>query len=332
MDGKIAVKGSIKIYIWILLLSVSKAWAQDPHFSQYYANPIYTNPAFAGGSHVGRLSLNYRSQWPSITGTYRTTSVAYDEHFDAINGGIGFMVTNDEAGVGTLRSLSANFIYAYQIVLTKSLTIRAGLQGGFTQKSIDFSKLTFLDQIKAQQGVVSPVTAEAPTEGPIYYPNFAAGIVIYSTRFYGGLALHNLNQPKQGFYKTTDSKIAIRTTVHGGLVIPVRKSRDPKKTSNLYPNVLYMQQAFSSQLNLGVYYNVSSVVFGTYFRQTRENPDAFIFLLGLRTQKIKIGFSYDHVLSHVRPGAAQSYEVSLGIELRKKVPRKSVRAIRCPEF
>jgi type IX secretion system PorP/SprF family membrane protein len=332
MNVKLAVKGGIKLYIWILLLSTGRVWAQDPHFSQFYANPIYTNPAFAGGSHVGRVSMNYRSQWPGITGSYRTFSAAYDEHYDKLSGGIGFMVTNDEAGVGTLRSTTVNFIYAYQLIINKNLTIRAGIQGGFVQKSIDFTKLTFLDQILAQQGVVKPTTSETGIEKPVLFPNFAVGTVIYSSKFYAGLAMHNVTQPQQGFYKSTDSKVGIRYTVHGGLVIPVRKSRDPKKTSNLYPNVLYMQQYFVSQINLGLYYNVGPVVFGTYFRQTRVNPDAFIMLLGLRTQKVKIGFSYDAALSNVRFGSAQSYEVSLGIELRKKVPKKSVRAIRCPEF
>lgn len=331
MNVKLAVKSGIKIYIWILLLSIGEAWAQDPHFSQYYANPIYTNPAFAGGSYVGRLSLNYRSQWPNIAGTYRTFSAAYDEHFNALSGGIGFMVTNDEAGVGTLRSFSANFIYSYQIILSKSLTMRAGIQAGIAQKTIDFTKLTFLDQILAQQGIVQP-TAEKPTEGPVIYPNFAAGMVMYSTKFYAGFAMHNLNQPSQGFYESTTSRIAIRYTAHGGLVVPVKKSRDPKKSTNFYPNVIFMKQAFTTQINLGAYYNQGPVVFGMYFRQTKENPDALIFLLGLRTQKVKIGFSYDAVLNNVKYGARQSYEVSLGFELRKKTPKKSARTIRCPEF
>jgi type IX secretion system PorP/SprF family membrane protein len=331
MKVRLAVEGGIKIYIWIILLVMSKAWAQDPQFSQYYANPIYTNPAFAGGSNVGRMGLNYRSQWPNIAGTFRTFSASYDEHFDAISGGIGVIATADEAGLGTLRSVSVSGIYSYQIILSKNLTMRAGIQAGFNQKSIDFSKLTFLDQIKTQQGIVG-ATGEVPIASNVYYPNFAAGAVIYSTGFYAGFAMHNLNQPKQGFYGSDDSKIAFRYTAHGGLVIPVKKNRDPKKTTNFYPTVLYMQQATTSQINLGAYYNQGPVVFGMYFRQTRENPDALIFLLGLRTQKVKIGFSYDAVLSNVRFGARQSYEVSLGFELKKRVHQKKVRSIRCPEF
>jgi hypothetical protein len=93
-----------------------------------------------------------------------------------------------------------------------------------------------------------------------------------------------------------------------------------------------MQQGNTRQLNLGMYYNQGPIVYGAYFRQTRENPDAFILLLGIRTPKLKIGFSYDATISDIRYGAKQSYEVSLSFELRKKVRNKKVRSIRCPEF
>ena len=55
----------------------NEASAQDPAFSQFYANPLYLNPAFAGATPKGcpRANLNYRDQWPGIGRTYVTTSV-----------------------------------------------------------------------------------------------------------------------------------------------------------------------------------------------------------------------------------------------------------------
>src|SRR6185295_17434324 len=58
--------------------------AQDPEFTQFYANPLYLNPAFAGTARCPRICLNYRNQWPGISGTYVTYSASYDQHFDAI--------------------------------------------------------------------------------------------------------------------------------------------------------------------------------------------------------------------------------------------------------
>lgn len=331
MKLNIAVIRSICIYIFVMLFGVSNAWAQDPQFSQFYANPIYTNPAFAGGSYVGRVNLNYRSQWPSISGTFRTFSASYDEHYDAINGGFGVIASTDEAGVGTLTTTSVNLVYAYQIIISKSITMRAGIQAGVFQKSIDFGKLQFGDQIAAGQGIVRQTT-EAATSNTVFVPNFAAGLVIYSKKFYAGFAAHNLTQPKQGFYQSVGSELPMRYTAHAGLVIPRREHRDPKKASNFYPNVLYMQQGPTAQINLGMYYNQGPIVFGGYFRQAKSTSDAFIVLFGIRTSKVKVGFSYDATLSKIFYGAKQSYEVSLSFELKKRTPKKTVRNIRCPEF
>ncbi len=331
MKLNLAAIRSIFVYILTIVLGVGEAWAQDPQFSQYYANPLYTNPAFAGSSTVGRVNLNYRSQWPSISGTFRTFSASYDEHFDAINGGFGVMVTADEAGVGTLKTNAVNLVYAYQINISRTITMRAGIQAAMVQKTIDFSKLTFYDQIVQGQGFVRN-TGETPIANSVFYPNFSAGTILYSNQFYAGFAIHNLNTPAQGFYGTTDSRVPMRFTGHGGLVIPHRQHRDPKKASNFYPNILYMQQGATAQLNLGMYYNTGPLVLGGYFRQAKTTSDAFIVLVGIRTQKIKLGFSYDATLSNVWYGAKQSYEFSLGIELKKRSPKKTVRNIRCPEF
>ena len=326
--------------IFALVLSTAGAFAQDPEFSQFFANPIYTNPAFAGGSTVGRGVLNYRSQWPGISGTFRTYSASFDEHYAIINGGIGFILTNDEAGVGTFKTLAFSGMYSYQIRISKTVTIRAAVQGGYTQKSIDFSKLTFFDQLAAGQGIVRN-TAELPPANPIYYWTVAAGGVLYTNHFYGGVAVHNMNEPVVSFYSSKDAvgeslasmHLARRITVHAGGIIPLVKSRDESKSSNLWPNILYMQQGPSTQLNLGVYYNKGPLVLGTYFRQNANiNSDAVILLAGFRLPKMRFGFSYDATVSEARYGARQSYEISMAFELRKRAHKKTFRNIRCPEF
>lgn len=320
----------------MLLILALGVHAQDPQFTQYYANPIYTNPAFAGSSTVGRAVINYRSQWPTISGTFRTFSASYDEHYDVINGGIGVMLTGDEAGEGTLRTIALSGVYSYQIIINKYLTVRAGIQGAVFQKSIEFGKLKFYDQIVKQKGFVY-LTQELPTSPTVFYSNFSAGMVAYTNYFYGGFAIHNLNEPQQDFYPEsgdpdTRSNVPMRYTGHMGLMIPITKGRSPKFSTTLYPNILYMQQKQFNQLNAGLYLSKGQYVFGGYFRQNSVNSDAIIFLLGLRLPKLRIGFSYDATLSEARPGAKQSYEVSLAFELKKRTPKRTIRSIKCPEF
>ena len=37
--------------------------AQDPEFTQFYANPLYLNPALTGVERCPRVILNYRNQY-----------------------------------------------------------------------------------------------------------------------------------------------------------------------------------------------------------------------------------------------------------------------------
>ncbi len=70
------------------------ASAQDPQFTQFYANPIYLNPAFAGSNGCPRLAMNYRNEWPNLTGNYVTYSASYDQYFKNISQSCRTLFTN----------------------------------------------------------------------------------------------------------------------------------------------------------------------------------------------------------------------------------------------
>ena len=60
---------SITIYTLTCIALTTDVSGQDPEFTQFYANPLYLNPAFAGTARCSRVNLNYRNQWPGIYGT-----------------------------------------------------------------------------------------------------------------------------------------------------------------------------------------------------------------------------------------------------------------------
>src|SRR5438105_4751991 len=143
-----------RLLLVFLLLNTFQALAQDPEFTQFYANPLYLNPAFAGSARCPRLNLNYRNQWPALTGTFVTYSASYDQYFEGISGGLGLLVLNDKAGEGTLTSSYSSLIYAYQLNITREFSIRTGLQATYAQKTLDVDKLTFGDQIDPRYGFI----------------------------------------------------------------------------------------------------------------------------------------------------------------------------------
>jgi hypothetical protein len=100
-----------KSFFSILALTVGTLKAQDPELTQFYAAPVYTNPALAGSAvcdagAAGRMSLNYRNQWPSLPGTFRSLCASWDQHIPAVGGGVGAMIFHDVAGSGLLTSTS----------------------------------------------------------------------------------------------------------------------------------------------------------------------------------------------------------------------------------
>jgi len=319
----------------LCLLFVSQVQAQDPEFTQFYAAPIYTNPAMAGTGTCnggGRVVLNYRNQWPSLPGTFITSSASYDQHFDAIGGGVSLLVVDDRAGEGLLRSQSVSAGYAFQLEVNKRFAMRFGIEGQYGTRSIDWERLRFEDQIDPSAGFTLK-TAEQFSNDPVNYANFAAGVVGYSEQFYAGLAVHNLIEPVQSFFSNPEAVIPRRYTVHGGVVIPLDGRKNPQST--ISPNVLFMQQNKFTQMNIGFYYNKGPLVTGLWFRQTfgeSTNSDALMALVGFRKDKFKFGYSFDLTVSDARSAAPVSHEISAGIEWCAKKPSRRYRKMSCPDF
>lgn len=319
----------------LMLLINMDAKAQDPEFTQFYAAPLYTNPAFAGtGNCGGRIVLNYRNQWPSLPGTFRTFAGSFDQHFDAIGGGIGIMAMQDVAGDGLLTTTAFSGIYSYQINVSRKFTMRTAIQATYQQRAIDFDRLRFADQIVARRGFVQPTQEQLPSES-VSYPNFSAGVIGYTKNFYAGLAVHNLNEPNQSFYGNSDEGTTVprRITIHSGLVIPLEESkRGGAPDLAISPNILFMMQEKFMQVNFGFYVNKGPLVAGLWFRQTSPNTDAMLVLVGFRHNQFKFGYSYDVTLSSARAAAPGSHEISAAIEWCAKKRSKRYRKLTCPDF
>ena len=99
---QVNMKQRVLLLTLILVSILSDVRAQDPQFTQFYANPLYLNPAFAGTARCPRICMNYRNQWADLSGRYVTYSASYDMHVNALGGGIGALVTTDVHTIGTL--------------------------------------------------------------------------------------------------------------------------------------------------------------------------------------------------------------------------------------
>ena len=112
----------------VILLASGTVGAQDVGFSQFYANPLYLNPGFAGTAVAPRISLNYRAQWPGLVSAFTTVSASYDQYVNDLHGGVGVLLMTDRVGDhGALSTNMAGVIYAFNFRISRTINISAGL-------------------------------------------------------------------------------------------------------------------------------------------------------------------------------------------------------------
>lgn len=337
-----------KLFILVFITSfafVNDAKAQDPAFSQFFANPLYLNPALAGSDICPRISLNHRNQWPGIGKTYVTYSASYDQYVDKLGGGIGFAIAKDVAGAGDLNTTHISASYSYRLRVNKKLTINAGFEGAYRQLGVDWSGLTFGDQIDPIQGFIYPTNEDIVNyDASNNFADFAAGFMAFgkannNVDYYFGFASHHITRPDQGFI--TESRLPMKITANVGAAIPLNqfgtyrttsKSRS-KKAAVLSPNILFQKQQDFTQINYGVYVAKGPIVGGLWLRQSTQNVDSFIILLGLEQETWKVGYSYDVTVSDLNNSNTQgAHEFSFAYRLPCRSRGQSFETINCPNF
>ena len=291
--------------------------SQDPVFSQYYSTPLELNPALAGRTDRGALSMIYRNQWPSIQQAYVTYGVSYDQQFPVINSGLGFSILADNAGDGLYKTINVNAAYSYLAQLKNDIGLRIGLSAGAIQARVDWPNIVFPDQVNPEFGVVSPGGLPLPTEESIPQENsitsldFSVGALLYNTNFYVGAALEHLNSPNLSFFNspTADGSLEMRVSLHAGAEFDVFGSFGLHDFVFWSPSVQYTKQSSISQLNLGSFVRYSSISVGAWYRQANTIPDAIILALGLHQDDFRLTYSYDITISALQ-NSGGAHEIS----------------------
>ena len=357
---KVMSRVRLLVFSVVVLLSIGEsARAQDPHFSQFFANPLYLNPAYAGSVVCPRIVANFRHQWPVTTAKWTTYSASYDQHFNAIAGGVGVLFTGDRAGAGTINTNAFSLIYSFKADLTREVAMRIAVQATYQQKSIDYKGALLGDMIDPKSGFV--YATKEPWETYIKgVADFSTGIIFYSDKFYGGLAAHHITQPNESFFYKTGktARLPMKLSGNFGAVFDLKQHQRKEKNvgdMTISPNIIFQYQnrfskegsASYSYLNLGMYYSVYPMVLGAWYRNglLREKdknskyapnrPDAIVFLAGIEYEFFKVGYSYDFTLPDAKTNKMKTggaHEISAQFHLPCPVKARRVRHINCPKF
>jgi type IX secretion system PorP/SprF family membrane protein len=317
----------------ILTLTTVRISAQDAHFSQFYANPLYLNPAFAGTNICPRISLSFRDQWPAIQNAYLTYSAAYDQHFDKLAGGIGVLFVGDRQA-NVINTYQASVMYAFKLKVSKKFNMRLALQATYINISLDWNKLTFPDMIDPKYGFVYPTQEVQPGNLSKSIFDVSAGFIGYTDWLFFGLAVNHLTSPPIGFQSV--SKMPVKWTAHiGGYFDLKRKSKKDRTFGDISisPNFIYQHQRFADYFNYGFYLCFYPFTVGLGHRiDMRGETDALTFVCGVQYDFIKVGYSYDITLSKLANMTGGAHEVSLQFLLPCPPKQRVIKDLKCPSF
>lgn len=298
----------------------TNVWSQDQVFSQFFAAPLQLNPALTGVTLAPRITLNYRNQWPGLPNAYTSYAASYDQYFSAVKSGFGLSVFSDQAGNGIYVTNRISGSYSYTLEVTENTYLRGGIEAAAVQKYLNWNKLLFLDQIDPLTGSTDEAGNPFPTEEgrpeqlSKFYPDFSAGLIAYSSMFYGGMTLKHVNAPNETFLDadTDFGVVPLMYSIHAGAEVNLSNPyNNGKKPAFISPNILFAKQRNFQQLNIGAYASAWYLYGGAWFRHTFSNADALIFLVGFQKGLIKVGYSYDLTLSGLRGSTGGAHEASL---------------------
>ncbi len=299
----------------------ASVWAQDVSFSQFYSNPLYLNPAFAGTIGVPRVALQYRNQWHAFDNAFNTYSAAFDMPVEKLGGGLGFNLINDAQANGALNSLQLNVAYAVNVRLSENYFFNGGIQVGYHQQSLKAGDLVFADNLDVNFGSHGVSGEMAYLNDPNYsFVDLSTGVLVYSKRLFLGLAAHHLNEPNQSFISGGESNVKLnrKYSAHLGARLPVYLYGHHRKKFDISPQLIFQKQGEFDQINYGLFAAKRGVAAGAWFRQNfGMRYDAVIFLVGFVRKKWQFTYTYDMTVSGLWGDSGGTSEISMSFLLRE---------------
>jgi type IX secretion system PorP/SprF family membrane protein len=321
------------------------AAAQDPNFSQFFASPLTLNPALTGKfDGVYRVAGNYRNQWPTINNAFRTYTASFDAgilksripEFDQF--GIGFLGFADDAGNGVLKNNAFAVSLAYHKALDEDgfHQLGVGFQGGYVDKRLDVTKVTFEDQL-TPSGFTGATSEVFPGQKVnVAYFDMNAGILYNGStdgynNFYFGASMYHINRPSESFQDKQYFNLSGRLTLQAGGKLKVSQYNYIHLSAN------YSRQANATNTEIGGAFalnanssddNPTNLYIGSWYRF----GDAIIPYVGLEFGEFHIGATYDVNISSLKPGSNMRGGAEISLIYIKKPVDPNAKKLNCPKF
>lgn len=258
------------------------------------------------------------------------------------------MFIKDAQGKSKMSSVEAIGMYSYELHITDDYTFRAGLQGAYVNRTLNYTNLIFPDQldVNSSTGTTGNATSDNLGDGSINYFDVGAGGVFYTPNLFAGISAHHLTTPNQSFLDGV-SRLPVKYALIAGYKIPLIHKKhmaylEAEKDISVTPTVHYKSQGKSDQLDFGLYGIYDQLMVALWYRgipvkhyeRGLQNNESMVVLLGWSFSGLQVAYSYDFVVSKLRPaGTAGAHEITLTyIHHKTHKNAKPMRRLPCPTF
>jgi type IX secretion system PorP/SprF family membrane protein len=169
--------------VGLLIIGANTTSAQqDPHFTQYFDNMLFVNPAYAGSNGMLNMTALHREQWVGFDGAPRSTTFSIHSPTSYESVGVGLTAVNDMAGPLRQSMVYGDFSYTLRFKNSKS-KLAFGAKAGFNAINVNREVLTTTveNDPKLTQNTRNNIN-----------PNFGFGVYYHNPRFFVGLSVPKL--------------------------------------------------------------------------------------------------------------------------------------------
>ena len=323
--------------------------AQDPHFSQFYAAPLYLSPAQTLNTDADmRFMTDVRSQWINPASPYITGMVSVERRLmknkienNILAFGLSFM--HDYTFDGILKSNYAQSDLAYHVFIDKDQQnkITLGFGAMYGKKYLDFSRLIFAEQFTTGGFNTSLPSGESLSDMKPFF-SLSTGLAFTRAtdnfRMDLGSSVFHINDPKQTFLKD-ENQVIPRRWLSNASVDLLRNNDDIVNICAVYQHQANLDYWLAG-LNYGICLsksgkggygqtgaNLTYLNLGAFYRL----HDAVAPYISIYYNDFQFGFSFDKTLSKlsmVRP-AAKTFEFSMSYRFKSE-NENGKSSVNCP--
>ncbi|HLP56592.1 MAG TPA: type IX secretion system membrane protein PorP/SprF [Fluviicola sp.] len=202
----------MKRIIGLVLVSIGFANAlqaqQDPHFTQFFENTLFVNPAYAGSKDVLNVTGLHREQWVGFAGRPVSSTLSVHSPLSYRSVGLGLTMVNDHNGPVDQTMFYGDFSYSLKFKNNSKLAF--GIKGGLNLVNVGSASLEATDQndVNLLRDVRNNVN-----------PNFGFGIYYHTPVWFAGVSTPKLLEQSYDGSKTNVEKRHYFANVGGVITV-----------------------------------------------------------------------------------------------------------------